>query len=76
MKARLVSGVVNIYNIRTIFLFGHLSNIEVDEEYVGGAYPHGFSKDKIYTTEGPGKYKISNLLTKTLITQNHYPLMK
>ena len=36
-------GVVNIDNVRIVFLFEHINNLDVTTSYVGNSYPHRFT---------------------------------
>ena len=69
-------GVANIDNVRMFFFFVQLINLYAASTDVGTSYPHRFIKCKIISVAGPGKSIPANILTKTVIFHQHFPLMK
>ena len=64
--------VFNINNFITV-IFGITEKLKEVEKDIGNYYPHGFNKDNIYTMVLPEKSNPYGILTKSLLTQNHYP---
>ena len=54
-------GVANIDTVRTDLFLVHLNELEVATTYFGNAYINGFTKEKIYTLEGPefGEWEVN-----------------
>ena len=59
-----------------VFFLDNINNLEAADTDVDGSSQYGITNNKIYIMSGPGKHNTAHILTKQIISQNHYSLVK
>ena len=65
-----IFGVVNIYIFRTSLFFVKIYKLDMDTSCFRNYYIRGIAKENIHTMEGPGKYKLDDIMNNEIVTKD------